>query len=154
MSEKVIKGIKFGILSPNEIRQMSVTAIITPEVYDEDGTPIEGGVMDPRLGVIEPGQKCPVCGNTLSACPGHFGHIELVKPVLHYGYVKHVYDFLRATCRHCGRLKIKEEDLERYRRIYNSIKDRWPSAARRLVEYVKKSSYEKHGMPSLWRASI
>lgn len=147
MSEKIIKGIKFGILSPNEIRQMSVTAIITPEVYDEDGTPIEGGVMDPRLGVIEPGQKCPVCGNTLSACPGHFGHIELVKPVLHYGYVKHIYDFLRATCRHCGRLKIKEEDLERYRRIYNSIKDRWPSAARRLVEYVKKVAMKNMECP-------
>jgi len=101
MGEKNIKGIKFGILSPDEIRKMSVTAIITPDVYDEDGTPIEGSVMDPRLGVIEPGQKCPTCGNTLGNCPGHFGHIELVRPVIHVGFVKHVYEFLKATCRRC-----------------------------------------------------
>lgn len=138
MSEKIIKGIKFGILSPTEIRQMSVTAIITSEVYDEDGTPIEGGVMDPRLGVIEPGQKCPVCGNTLASCPGHFGHIELVRPVIHVGYVKHIYDFLRVTCRRCGRIKIKEEELERYKRIYYAIRNRWPSATRRLIDYIKK----------------
>ncbi len=44
--EKVIRKIKFGIISPDEIRKMSVTAIITSDVYDEDGTPIEGSVMD------------------------------------------------------------------------------------------------------------
>ncbi|AAY80072.1 DNA-directed RNA polymerase subunit A' [Sulfolobus acidocaldarius] len=147
MSEKIIRGVKFGVLSPNEIRQMSVTAIITSEVYDEDGTPIEGGVMDPKLGVIEPGQKCPVCGNTLAGCPGHFGHIELIKPVIHIGYVKHIYDFLRSTCWRCGRIKIKEQDLERYKRIYNAIKLRWPSAARRLVEYIKKISIKNLECP-------
>ena len=147
MSEKIIKGIKFGILSPDEIRKMSVTAIITSEVYDEDGTPIEGGVMDPRLGVIEPGQKCPTCGNTINSCPGHFGHIELVRPVIHVGFVKHIYDLLRATCRRCGRLKIKEEEIQRYYRIYKAIKNRWPSAARRLVEYVKKNAIKNMECP-------
>ncbi|BDB97121.1 DNA-directed RNA polymerase subunit A' [Saccharolobus caldissimus] len=147
MSEKIIKGIKFGILSPDEIRKMSVTAIITPDVYDEDGTPIEGSVMDPRLGVIEPGQKCPTCGNTLGNCPGHFGHIELVRPVVHVGFVKHIYDFLRATCRRCGRIKIAEEEIEKYARIYNAIKKRWPSAARRLTEYVKKTAIKAQVCP-------
>jgi len=147
MSEKIIKGIKFGILSPDEIRKMSVTAIITPDVYDEDGTPIEGSVMDPRLGVIEPGQKCPTCGNTLGNCPGHFGHIELVRPVVHVGFVKHIYDFLRATCRRCGKIKIAEEEIEKYSRIYNAIKKRWPSAARRLTEYVKKTAIKAQVCP-------
>jgi DNA-directed RNA polymerase subunit A' len=140
MSEKIIKGVKFGILSPDEIRKMSVTAIITSEVYDEDGTPIEGSVMDPRLGVIEPGQRCPTCGNMMGNCPGHFGHIELVKPVIHVGFVKHIYDLLRATCRRCGRIKLEDQELERYRRIYHAINKRWPSAAKRLVEHIKKSS--------------
>lgn len=140
MSEKIIKGVKFGILSPDEIRKISVTAIITSEVYDEDGTPIEGSVMDPRLGVIEPGQRCPTCGNVMGSCPGHFGHIELVRPVIHIGFVKHIYDLLRATCRRCGRIKILDEELERYRRIYLAIKGRWPSAAKRLIEHVKRTS--------------
>lgn len=140
MSEKIIKGIKFGILSPDEIRRMSVTAIITPDVYDEDGTPIEGSVMDPRLGVIEPGQRCPTCGNMIGNCPGHFGHIELVRPVLHVGYVKHIYDLLRDTCRRCGRIKMSEDEIERYSRIYAAIKKRWPSAGKRVIDYVKKTS--------------
>ncbi|TRM86973.1 DNA-directed RNA polymerase subunit A', partial [Sulfolobus sp. C3] len=147
MSEKAIKGVKFGILSPDEIRKMSVTAIITPDVYDEDGTPIEGSVMDPRLGVIEPAQKCPTCGNTLGNCPGHFGHIELVRPVIHVGFVKHVYDFLRATCKRCGRLKISQEEIDKYSRIYNAIRRRWPSAARRLTEYIKKTAIKSQECP-------
>ncbi len=140
MSEKIVKAIKFGILSPDEIRKMSVTAIITSEVYDEDGTPIEGSVMDPRLGVIEPGQRCPICGNTMGQCPGHFGHLELVRPVIHIGFVKHIYDLLRITCRRCGRIKIPEKDIEKYTRIYNAIKNRWPSAAKRVSEHIKKTA--------------
>ncbi|NAY90275.1 MAG: hypothetical protein GU347_06145, partial [Desulfurococcales archaeon] len=59
---KRISAIKLSVLSPDEIRKMSKVQIITAETYDDDGLPIQGGVMDPRLGVIEPGQKCPVCG--------------------------------------------------------------------------------------------
>jgi DNA-directed RNA polymerase subunit A' len=147
MSEKIVKGIKFGVLSPDEIRKLSVTAIISIDVYDEDGTPIEGSVMDPRLGVIEPGQKCPTCGNTMGQCPGHFGHIELVRPVIHIGFVKHIYDLLRVTCRKCGRVRIAEEDINRYKRIYIAIKKRWPSAARRLVEHVKKLALKNNECP-------
>ncbi|NON62937.1 DNA-directed RNA polymerase subunit A' [Acidianus sp. RZ1] len=147
MDEKIIKGVKFGVLSPEEIRKMSVTAIITSDVYDEDGTPIEGSVMDPRLGVIEPGQRCPTCGNVMGSCPGHFGHIELVRPVIHIGFVKQIYDLLRATCRRCGRLKLTDDEIDRYVRIYSAIKGRWPSAAKRLIEYVKKISIKAQECP-------
>jgi len=71
-----ISRIKFGILSPDEIRKMSVTTVVTTDVYDNDGLPIDGGVMDRRMGAIEPGETCPVCGNTRDSCPGHFGHIR------------------------------------------------------------------------------
>jgi DNA-directed RNA polymerase subunit A' len=138
--EKVIKGVKFGLLSPEEIRKMSVTAIITSEVYDEDGTPIEGSVMDPRLGVIEPGQKCPTCGNVIGSCPGHFGHIELIRPVIHIGFAKNIYELLKVTCRHCGRLMISEEDIEKYAKIYRAVRRRWPSVSKRLTEHMKKTA--------------
>ena len=95
---KKIKSIKFGVLSPDAIRKMSVAQIITPDTYDEDGSPISSGLMDPRLGVIEPGKKCKTCGNTAAECPGHFGHIELARPVIHVNFAKKIYDILRATC--------------------------------------------------------
>ena len=46
---KTIEGIKFGILSPNEIRTLSVAEIQMADTYDEDGAPITSGLMDGRL---------------------------------------------------------------------------------------------------------
>jgi DNA-directed RNA polymerase subunit A' len=108
---KEIEKIKFGILSPDEIRKMSVTRIITADTYDEDGLPIDSGLMDGRLGTIEPGQRCKTCGNRVGECPGHFGHIELARPVVHVGFATKIQKILRAICRKCSRLIIPEEEL-------------------------------------------
>ncbi len=145
--EKVVGAIKFGILSPDLIRKMSATAIVTSEVYDENGLPVEGGVMDPRLGVIEPGQRCATCGNTLARCPGHFGHLELARPVIHIGFVKHIYDLLRATCRKCGHLKIPKDEIDKYLNLYERLKDKWPQLARSLSEFVKRKAIKNMECP-------
>ena len=54
---KILGGIKFSVLSPVEIRKFSVVEITAPETYDEDGMAVQGGLMDNRLGTLEPGQK-------------------------------------------------------------------------------------------------
>ena len=51
---KAIQGIKFSVWSPNEIRKYSVAEITAPETYDEDGMAVQGGLMDGRLGTLEP----------------------------------------------------------------------------------------------------
>ncbi|NVM54044.1 MAG: DNA-directed RNA polymerase subunit A' [Candidatus Helarchaeota archaeon] len=109
---KEIDRIKFGILSPDEIRKISVTRIITADTYDEDGLPIDSGLMDGRLGTIEPGQRCKTCGNRVGECPGHFGHIELARPVIHVGFAPKIQKILRAICRKCSKLIISDEKLE------------------------------------------
>ena len=65
---------------------MSVAKIEFPELYDE-GTqkPRNGGLLDPRMGTIDRNYKCQTCGEGMAECPGHFGHIELAKPVYHIG---------------------------------------------------------------------
>ncbi|NYZ80165.1 DNA-directed RNA polymerase subunit A', partial [Candidatus Micrarchaeota archaeon] len=88
MIGKKIKSVDFGLLSPEIVRKMSVVRIVTPDTYSDDGYPIEGGLMDLRLGVIDPGLRCKTCGQRMNVCPGHFGSIELVRPVVHIGYVK------------------------------------------------------------------
>ncbi len=147
VAEKEIRGIKFGILSPDMIRKMSTTAIVTPDVYDENGMPVKGGVMDPKLGVIEPDQRCETCGNKLALCPGHFGSLELARPVIHIGFVKHIYELLRATCRKCGKLKIPEDEIERYLRLLEKLRDRWPQLAESLSEYVKRKAMKVYECP-------
>ncbi len=114
MIPKRIAAIKFEVLSPQEIRRMSVAKIITPETYDDDGFPIDGGLMDLRLGVIDPGLRCKTCGGKAGECPGHFGHIELAAPVIHVGYAKLIAKLLNATCRECGRLLLKEKVRDKF----------------------------------------
>jgi DNA-directed RNA polymerase subunit A' len=113
---KEIGGIYFSILSPSEIRKYSVTEITAPETYDEDGMPVQGGLMDNRLGTLEPGQKCATCGNTALRCPGHFGHIELAEPVLHIAFAEQINKLLHSFCRVCGKFKMLDEDVEVYRK--------------------------------------
>jgi DNA-directed RNA polymerase subunit A' len=113
---KMIEKIKFGLLSPDEIRKMSAARIITADTYDEDGLPIPSGLMDQRLGTIEPGQRCQTCGNLVSNCMGHFGHIELARPVIHVGYAKKVLKVLRSICPECSRILLSDEEKERFRK--------------------------------------
>lgn len=101
---KRIGSVRFACLSPDEIRRMSATKIITADTYDDDGFPIDMGLMDPHLGVIEPGLRCKTCGHKVDECPGHFGHIDLAMPVIHVGFVKEIKKLLQSTCRSCGRL--------------------------------------------------
>lgn len=119
-SVKILGGIKFSVWSPIEVRKLSVAEITAPETYDEDGMPVQGGLMDNRLGTLEPGQKCATCGNTSAKCPGHFGHIELAEPVLHIAFVDDIHKLLLITCRSCNRIKLEPEDLSRYKFLRES----------------------------------
>ncbi|HXZ23180.1 MAG TPA: DNA-directed RNA polymerase subunit A' [Methanomassiliicoccales archaeon] len=120
---KRIGSIKFACLSPDEVRKMSATKIITADTYDDDGFPIDMGLMDPHLGVIEPGLRCKTCGHKVDECPGHFGHIDLAMPVIHVGYVKEIKKLLQSTCRVCGRLLLTEEQAREYREQMAQMED-------------------------------
>ncbi|MGC8936003.1 MAG: DNA-directed RNA polymerase subunit A' [Candidatus Methanomethylicaceae archaeon] len=144
---KSIKSIRFGLLSPEEIRKMSVVNIITADTYDEDGVPIDAGLMDRRLGTIEPGQKCQTCGNRVGQCPGHFGHIELARPVVHPGFAKTVYLTLRAICWNCGRILLKKEDYDKYAQMMEKYRRRWPQLRYKLAEKIMKRASKLQECP-------
>jgi DNA-directed RNA polymerase subunit A' len=111
---KRVGAIKFGLLSPREVRKMSVTAVITADTYDDDGYPIDMGLMDLKLGVIDPGLKCKTCGSRAGECPGHFGHIELVAPVIHVGFNRTIRKALRSVCHNCSRLLLQSEKKNQF----------------------------------------
>ena len=119
---KKISQINFGLMSPENIRKMSVTKIVTPDTYDEDGYPIEAGLMDPRLGVIDPGLRCRSCGSNGGECSGHFGYINLARPVIHVGFADIIHKVLRSTCSECGRVLLTEtEKIDYKNKIENHI---------------------------------
>jgi DNA-directed RNA polymerase subunit A' len=136
---KILGGIKFSIWSPVEVRKFSVAEITAPETYDEDGMPVQGGLMDNRLGTLEPGQKCATCGNTSARCPGHFGHIELAEPVLHIAFIDDIHKLLLITCRSCNKIKLPTEHLARYK----SIRDTKAAFAVITLENIKEEIIEK-----------
>lgn len=111
---KKIKQINFGLMSPEDIRNMSVVKIETPDTYDEDGYPIENGLMDPHLGVIDPSLRCRSCGFRGGECQGHFGSIDLARPVIHVGFGEVIHKILRSTCNECGRVLLTDSEIEEY----------------------------------------
>lgn len=112
---KVVDEISFGLISPQDLRKQSVVEIQTPDTYDEDGAPITAGLMDGRLGTLEPRQRCKTCGNTAVRCPGHFGHIELAVPIVHVEFTKIIHELLKSTCRNCGRILLSDESAKKVR---------------------------------------
>src|SRR3989339_1323275 len=108
-----VKAIKFGALSPKMVKEMAVAKVVTPELYDKEGYPVDGGLMDIRLGVIDPGLKCKTCGSKLKECVGHFGYIELARPVIHIKFVNLIYSLVASTCRECGRILVPQSKISK-----------------------------------------
>ncbi|XP_008558335.1 DNA-directed RNA polymerase II subunit RPB1 [Microplitis demolitor] len=104
---RTVKRVQFGILSPDEIRRMSVTegGIKFPETM-EGGRPKLGGLMDPRQGVIDRNSRCQTCAGNMTECAGHFGHIDLAKPVFHVGFITKTIKILRCVCFYCSKLLV------------------------------------------------
>ncbi|KAI3900610.1 hypothetical protein MKW92_014885 [Papaver armeniacum] len=104
-----VRMVQFGILSPDEIRQMSVVQIEHSETT-ERGKPKPGGLSDTRLGTIDRKIKCETCTANMAECPGHFGHLELAKPMFHIGFMKIVLSIMRCVCLNCSKILAHEED--------------------------------------------
>jgi DNA-directed RNA polymerase subunit A' len=122
IEEYIIGGIKFGILSQEQIRRLSVVAVTVPDTYDEEWTPISFGLMDKKLGTLEPGQSCDTCGGKIDQCPGHFGRIDLARPVIHIGFTKNILNSLQATCANCNRLLLDDARIEKYKKLLDKFK--------------------------------
>jgi DNA-directed RNA polymerase subunit A' len=111
---KKVEEIRFSLFSPEDIKKISAAKIVTPELYNIDGYPVDGGLMDLRLGAIDPGVRCRTCGGRLKECLGHPGSIDLARPVIHLKYVPLIELGLRCFCRQCGKLLVLDKDLEKY----------------------------------------
>ena len=97
-----IVGVQFGIANPEDIRKRSVVEVTTDKTY-QSGQPVPNGVFDARFGVIENGKVCPTCKQTNQSCPGHFGHIELARPVYLYQFFDTVEKLANLICLNCSK---------------------------------------------------
>jgi DNA-directed RNA polymerase beta' subunit len=101
-----ISCMEFGVLSADEIRQMSVCKIDSIKL---NGI---GSVYDERMGCItDTNEKCVTCG-LKKECWGHFGYIDLAESVLHPMYYKMISVFLKCFCKQCHRLIFNKEQID------------------------------------------
>eukprot|EP01122_Echinamoeba_exundans_P007522 TRINITY_DN2336_c0_g2_i6.p1 TRINITY_DN2336_c0_g2~~TRINITY_DN2336_c0_g2_i6.p1 ORF type:complete len:1742 (-),score=279.53 TRINITY_DN2336_c0_g2_i6:37-5262(-) len=125
-----VKHVQFGVLSPDEIRQMSVCEIKYSDAF-ENGEPKANGLMDPRLGTIGREYLCATCEGDSNECPGHWGHLELAEPMYQIHFIKVVLRVLRSVCHRCCKLladslseemqtaALIEDPVERMRAVYD-----------------------------------
>jgi len=118
---KQVRSIAFSVLSPKMIKKMASAKVVTPELYDKEGYPVDGGLMDIRLGVIDPGLRCKTCGSKLKECIGHFGYIELARPIIHIKFVNIIMTLLKCTCRDCGRILIPDNKISKIKELLNQV---------------------------------
>ena len=121
---KNVTGLQFSIMSPEEIRKNSVVEITKHETYEKD-IPVIKGLFDIRMGTTDMGKICNTCGLDNMGCPGHFGHIELAKPVYNYHFIDITIKLLKCICFRCGKLRINKESSKLNDIKKKSNKVRW-----------------------------
>lgn len=100
----VLDRIEFGVLSVDDIQNMSVAEINNTKLHGPNS------VYDERLGsTIITKEKCVTCGLTAKLCTGHFGLIRLAHPIFHPLYEKEILKLLKMFCFSCARLIQAEE---------------------------------------------
>ena len=142
MAEKIIRKkigeVKFSLFSPEQIKRISSAKIVTPELYNIDGYPVDGGLMDLRLGAIDPGVRCRTCGGRLKECLGHSGSIDLARAVIHLKYVPVIELCLRCFCSNCWKLMFTEKETEKNRLSYTYRCNRWGRKHRKNSKKSKR----------------
>ncbi len=139
MVSKKLSKIHYSILSPKKIRELAVVKVVSPELYDKDGFPVDGGLFDTRMGVVDPGLTCRTCGLKFDQCLGHFGYIEFARPIIHPFYVTVIYDILGSVCNECGKLLISDEKIKQIKEKLNDLNPMIRDEYRRqVIEKIKK----------------
>ena len=108
------KKLKFGLLSPEEVRKAAVVQVKDTTLYYR-GLPNSGGLLDPLMGSVDRRHLCASCMRDAKTCQGHIGYIELSYPCYHIGFIETVLKVLRTVCFGCSRLCATEEDLQTLR---------------------------------------
>ncbi len=105
---KEIESISFGMMSSEDIRQMSSFEVKTAKI---SSTNLLETVHDPKSGPIG-SAPCETCHQNEWDCPGHFGHIELNVSIIHPLFINHVVNILKIFCWKCNEFLLTKDHLE------------------------------------------
>ncbi|KAL4748638.1 hypothetical protein BDW72DRAFT_179943 [Aspergillus terricola var. indicus] len=115
---KVIKELKFGVLSNDDIVSQGVVEVSDRKFFnlENDRSIVANGPLDARMGISNKTSTCQTCGGALQVCNGHFGHVRLVLPAFHVGYFKRVISILQEICKECSHILLPEAERRAFLR--------------------------------------
>ncbi|MEM3062489.1 MAG: hypothetical protein QW303_02940 [Nitrososphaerota archaeon] len=144
-----ITRVDFSIYSNADVLKDSAitddpNGITLAEIYN-NGEPVRGGVSDRRLGITESKYECATCGETAARCPGHFGHIRLVEPVFHMGFLTLLKNVLSSICIRCNKLLVYKNEAEISKMIKNKHGKQRFAEIRALTKGITHCQRENYG---------
>lgn len=112
-TDKSLKAISFEIWSKEQILKESVVHVTKHErtVVNGKFVNVENSVRDRRMGPLDRLSTCETCGKKTGVCNGHWGHIELTRPIYHVNFYRNVLQWLKGTCRNCASHLLKDTEL-------------------------------------------
>ena len=120
---KVVMGVQFSISYPEDIRKHSVVEVTKFETYRKRRSSDQSYLI--LVCITDRDCICGTCNKRNTNCLGHFGHIELARPVLNYHFIQTVVKLLKCTCCECSKLLI-DKTSETSKILYSkSNKARW-----------------------------
>ncbi len=105
-AERNIDHVRFGVMSPKEIIEMSTVEITNSKNFGD------GSVYDKRMGYdYDTDEKCVICSEK-KKCTGHFGYIRLPIEILHPLFHKYIVNMLKCFCKECSSFLLQREVIE------------------------------------------
>ncbi|KAK8379693.1 hypothetical protein O3P69_019586 [Scylla paramamosain] len=130
-----ITNIQFGVLSAQDMQQLSHAHVVSSELYTVPALthkPAPHGVLDLRMGTSQKDMACETCSKNLTDCTGHYGFLDLARPVFHVGYFKNTVHILQNICKTCSHVLLKPKD-----------KPGMCEQAKRITSYLQKKALYK-----------
>ncbi len=144
---KNIKSIQFSVISPEYIRNISVTqkmefegkeineGVTVDTFYDQTNQSSFGLINDPRMGNMNDIEH-----------PGYFGHINFVIPIYHIGFLKIVLDILKCVSFYNSELLVPRENYKKGRKNLKEIVHECKSIKKCPKTDKKLPVYSKEGV--------
>ena len=120
-----------------------IPAGITRYETQINGQPVYGGANDPRMGDLHN-----------KSDPGHFGHIDLARPVYHQGFITVVLKTLRCVCYHCSRITVEETEFKFQRNLRILNRKRRLNAMHEYLRTRKKCEHCNGHQPKYTKVGL
>ncbi|VDN04831.1 unnamed protein product [Thelazia callipaeda] len=118
-----VSRVQFTAGDAESMKQAAHTPVFNSKLYDENPghwIPVKYGPLDPRLGTCQKHIDCQTCKQNLVDCVGHFGYIDLAKPVFHVGFFRLTIQMLQCICKFCSAMLINDEQKKAFLRQVNN----------------------------------